>query len=147
MIRIYQYNEIDRSEIFSRDISSTKHIEATVTEIINQVKERKDAALFEYCEKFDKVKLSSLQVSEEEIEAAVASVDPKFLEILEKAAENIYAFHSRQVRNSFVINEKEGVVIGQTVCNGNVCLKFTLLNPTLTPEKLDELLELILSLR
>jgi L-2,4-diaminobutyrate decarboxylase len=39
------------------------------------------------------------------------------------------------------------VVIGQTVCNGNVCLKFTLLNPTLTPAKLDELLDLILSLR
>lgn len=115
MIRIFRYNEIDRSEIFSRDISSTKHVESTVTEIINQVKERKDAALYEYCEKFDKAVLSSLQVSDEEIEAAVASVDPKFLEILEKAAKNIHAFHSRQVRNSFMINEKEGVVIGQKI--------------------------------
>ncbi len=115
MIRIFRYNEIDRSEIFSRDISSTKHVESTVTEIINQVKERKDAALYEYCEKFDKAVLASLQVSDEEIEAAVASVDPKFLEILEKAAKNIHAFHSRQVRNSFMINEKEGVVIGQKI--------------------------------
>ena len=41
----------------------------------------------------------------------------------------------------------KGVVIGQTVCNGNVCLKFTLLNPLLTPEKLDELIALLLSLR
>ena len=40
-----------------------------------------------------------------------------------------------------------GVVIGQTVCHGNVCLKFTLLNPLQTPEKLDELLKLIISLR
>ncbi len=115
MIRTFRYNEIDRSEIFSRDLSSTKHVESTVTEIINQVKERKDAALYEYCEKFDKAVLSSLQVSDEEIEEAVASVDPKFLEILEKAAKNIHSFHSRQVRNSFMINDKEGVVIGQKI--------------------------------
>ena len=115
MIHVFQYNEIDRSEIFSRDMTDTKHVEDTVTEIINQVKTRGDAALFDYCARFDRADLTSLQVSEEEIEAAVASVDPKFLEILKKAAENIYAFHSRQVRNSFVINEKEGVVIGQKV--------------------------------
>ena len=115
MIRVFRHNEIDRSEIFSRDISSTKHVEATVAEIIAEVRARKDAALFEYCAKFDKANLDSLQVSEEEIDAAVASVDPKFLEILENAAKNIYAFHSRQVRNSFMINDKEGVVIGQKI--------------------------------
>ena len=115
MIRLFRYNQIDRSEIFSRDISSTKHVEVTVGEIIEQVKQRKDAALFEYCQKFDRVELSSLRVSEEEIDEAIEKVDPKFLEILQKAAENIYAFHSRQVRNSFMINEKEGVVIGQKV--------------------------------
>ena len=115
MIRLFRYSQIDRSEIFSRDISSTKHVEETVGSIIEQVKQRGDAALLEYCEKFDKVKLSSLRVSEEEIDAAIEKVDPKFLEILQKAAENIHAFHSRQVRNSFMINEKEGVVIGQKV--------------------------------
>lgn len=115
MIRLFRYSQIDQSEIFSRDISSTKHVEETVGEIIEQVKQRKDAALFEYCQKFDRVELSSLRVSEAEIDAAIEKVDPKFLEILQKAAENIYAFHSRQVRNSFMINEKEGVVIGQKV--------------------------------
>ncbi len=115
MIRLYRYNQIEQSEIFSRDISSTKHVEDTVSEIIEQVRARKDVALLEYCRKFDRVELSSLRVSEEEIDEAIAKVDPKFLEILQKAAENIYAFHSRQVRNSFLINEKEGVVIGQKV--------------------------------
>lgn len=115
MIRLFRYNEIDRSEIFSRDIASTKNVEAIVSDIIHQVIDRKDAALLEYCEKFDKAVLSSLEVSEQEIDEAVASVEPKFLEVLEDAAKNIYAFHSKQVRNSFVINEKEGVVIGQKV--------------------------------
>lgn len=115
MIRLFRYNEIDRSEIFSRDIASTKNVEAIVTDIIQNVINRKDAALLEYCEKFDKVTLTSLEVSASEIEEAVASVEPKFLEVLQAAAENIYAFHSRQVRNSFLINEKDGVVIGQKV--------------------------------
>ncbi len=115
MIRLFRYNEIDRSEIFSREIGDTKSVEGIVSEIISEVKARKDAALFEYCEKFDRAKLSSLEVTEEEMDAAFASVDPKFVEILKKASENIYAFHSRQVRNSFLINEKDGVVIGQKV--------------------------------
>lgn len=115
MIRLFRYNEIDRSEIFSREIGDTKSVESIVFDIIQDVKVRKDKALYEYCEKFDKAKLSSLEVSEEEMEAALASVDHEFVEILKKASENIYAFHSRQVRNSFLINEKDGVVIGQKV--------------------------------
>ena len=115
MIRTFRYNEIDRSEIFSRDLTSTKNVENIVSEIIQNVIDRKDAALFEYCEKFDHATLSSLEVSHEEIEEAVGAVEPKFLEILTQAAENIHAFHARQVRNSFLINEKDGVVIGQKI--------------------------------
>ena len=115
MIRTFRYNEIDRSEIFSRDLTSTKNVENIVSEIIQNVIDRKDAALFEYCEKFDHATLSSLEVSQEEIEEAVGTVEPKFLEILTQAAENIHAFHARQVRNSFLINEKDGVVIGQKI--------------------------------
>ena len=115
MIRTFRYNEIDRSEIFSRDLTSTKNVENIVSEIIQNVIDRKDAALFEYCEKFDHATLSSLEVSQEEIEEAVEAVEPKFLEILTQATENIHAFHARQVRNSFLINEKDGVVIGQKI--------------------------------
>ena len=115
MIKLFRYNEIDSSEIFSRELTSTKNIEDIVSDIIANVRANKDKALYEYCEKFDKVKLDALEVTEAEIDEAFASVDEKFINILKAASENIYAFHSRQVRNSFVINEKDGVVIGQKV--------------------------------
>ncbi|MBQ1229718.1 MAG: histidinol dehydrogenase, partial [Clostridia bacterium] len=66
-------------------------------------------------EKFDGAALSSLAVSEEEIDEAMAVVEPRFLEILQRAAENIRAFHERQVRNSFILNQQNGVVIGQKI--------------------------------
>ena len=114
MIRIIDYKDIDRAEILDRK-ENVFNVADTVSDIIKTVREKGDSALFDFCEKFDKVKLSSLEVSAEEIEAAFASVEPEFVEILKEAKENIYAFHSRQVRNSFLINEKDGVVIGQKV--------------------------------
>ena len=115
MIKLFRYNEIDPSEIFSREIGNTKNIEAVVFDIIANVRTNRDKALFEYCEKFDKVSLSALEVTQEEIDEAFEAVEPKFIEILRAASENIYAFHSRQVRNNFMINEKNGVVIGQKI--------------------------------
>ena len=114
MIQILKYGQVPASEIFART-EPTVNVESIVTEIIANVRKNGDAALYEYCEKFDKAKLSTLQVTKEEIDEAVAAVEPKFLEILRKAAENIRTFHSRQVRNSFVINEANGVVIGQKI--------------------------------
>ena len=114
MIQIMKFGEVPADQIFARTEPAV-NVEAIVTEIIANVRTKGDAALYEYCEKFDKAVLKSLQVSEEEIAEAVASVEPRFLEILGKAAENIRTFHSRQVRNSFVINEANGVVIGQKI--------------------------------
>ena len=114
MIQIMKYGEVPASDVFARTEPAV-NVESIVTEIIANVRENGDAALYEYCEKFDKAKLSSLQVSKEEIGEAVVAVQPKFLEILRKAAENIRAFHSRQVRNNFVINEARGVVVGQKI--------------------------------
>lgn len=114
MIKILNYNQIDKSEIFAR-VENKTNVEEIVSGIIADVRANGDAALLAYCEKFDRVKLASLEVSEEEIEEAYASVDEKFIDIIKRAAENIYAFHSRQVRNSFLINEKDGVIIGQKV--------------------------------
>ena len=82
---------------------------------IENVKQNGDKALFEYAEKFDKAKLSSLEVTEEEIEEAFNKVEPKFIEIIKTAAQNIRNFHEKQVRNSFIINEQEGIVTGQKV--------------------------------
>ena len=114
MIKIMKYGDVPADEIFART-EPTVNVEGIVTEIISNVRKNGDAALYEYCEKLDKAKLGSLQVSGEEIEEAVAAVEPKFLEILRKAAENIRSFHSRQVRNSFVISEESGVVVGQKI--------------------------------
>ncbi len=114
MIKIYKYGEVANSEIFARD-NIASNVEGVVSEIIANVVKSGDAALFEYCERFDKAKLSSLEVSEEEIDEAFASVAPQFIDILKEAEKNIRAFHERQVRTSFIINEKDGVILGQKV--------------------------------
>ncbi len=114
MIKIYKYGEVSADEIFSRQ-SPTANVEGVVSEIIANVIKSGDKALLEYCEKFDKAHLSSLEVSEAEIDEAFASVPEEFIQIIREAAENIRAFHSRQVRNSFVISESDGVVTGQKV--------------------------------
>ena len=114
MIKIMKYGEVANGEIFARTVP-TVNVEDIVADIIKNVRERGDAALYEYCEKFDKAKLSTLAVTEEEIDEAVAQVEPRFLEILERAAVNIRKFHEKQVRNSFIINNENGIVVGQKV--------------------------------
>ena len=114
MIKIMKYGEVPNSEIFAR-VNMKINIEDVVADIIKNVTERKDEAVKGYCEKFDGVKLDNLQVTEAEIEEAYASMDAEFVRILEAAAENIRNFHKRQVRNSFIISENEGIVIGQKV--------------------------------
>ncbi len=114
MIQIYKFGEVEKDKIFAR-VEPAVNVEATVTEIIQNVKASGDQALFAYCEKFDGAKLDSLLVTEEEIQEAFDSVDPKLIAVLEKAAANIRKFHSRQVRNSFVINDTEGIVMGQKI--------------------------------
>ena len=114
MIKIYKYGEVENNEIFSR-MADTVDVSDIVTEIIENVKANGDKALYEYCEKFDKAVLTSLEVTEEEIEEAFNTVEPEFLRILRTAEKNIRGFHEKQVRNSFVINEKNGVVTGQKI--------------------------------
>ena len=114
MIKIYKYGEVSNSEIFARG-NIASGVEDVVSGIIDNVIKNGDRALFEYCERFDKATLSTLEVSEAEIDEAFNSVDAEFIEIIREAAENIREFHKRQVRNSFIINERDGVVIGQKV--------------------------------
>lgn len=114
MIKILKYGEVTNDEIFARAEASI-NVEAIVTEIIENVKQNGDKALFEYCEKFDKAKLSSLLVTSKEIDEAVSLVEPKFLEILKTAAQNIRAFHQNQKREGFEIKGEDGIIIGQKV--------------------------------
>ena len=114
MIKILKCGEVANDEIFAR-VVPTVDVTGIVADIIDNVRRRGDAALYEYCEKFDKAKLDSLQVSPEEIQEALGLVEPRFIEILKTAADNIRAFHEKQVRNSFIINDRPGIVMGQKV--------------------------------
>ncbi len=114
MIRIYQYGQVKKEEIFAR-FNPTASVEGVVSEIVANVVEKGDEALRFYAEKFDGVILSSLEVTEKEIEEAYQKADKAFLSVLEEAAENIYAFHSRQRREGFRLEKENGVVIGQKI--------------------------------
>ena len=114
MIKRYKYGEVAESEIFSRVVPEVD-VAAIVADIIANVRSNGDGAVLAYCEKFDRAKLDSLEVTAEEIDEAYESVEDEFKEIMKKAAQNIYAFHSKQVRESFVMDGGDGVVMGQKV--------------------------------
>ena len=105
MIKIMKYGQVPNSEIFSR-VTAAGDVASIVADFLLDVRKNGDKAVLAYCAKFDKAELDTLEVSRQEIEEALNSVEPGFLEILKEAAENIRAFHSRQVRNSFVIADK-----------------------------------------
>ncbi len=114
MIKILKYGEVPNSELFIRS-DALSNVSDTVAGILAEVRKNGDRALIDYTEKFDKVRLSSLEVGEDELKEALDKVEPEFMGVLERAAANIRAFHSRQVRTSFIINEQDGVVIGQKI--------------------------------
>ena len=114
MIKILKYGEVENKDIFAR-VTPKMNVEGIVSDIIANVRENGDKALFEYTERFDGASLSTLAVSEEEIEEAFASVEPEFIRVLERAAKNIRKFPEKQVRNSFIINDEDGIVVGQKV--------------------------------
>ncbi|MDY6313729.1 MAG: histidinol dehydrogenase [Clostridia bacterium] len=114
MIKIYNINEIDEKDILIRT-QSKPGVEGIVHDIIEDVRANGDAALRKYAEKFDGAVIDEIEVSPDEIESAMSEVEPEFIEILKQAADNIREFHSHQVRNSFVINKEDGVVLGQKV--------------------------------
>ena len=114
MIKIFDINKLTLDEILSRETSATG-VEEIVAGIISDVKQNGDAALYKYCEKFDKVKLSSLEVTEEEIDEAMSLVEPEFIEIIKEAAENITLYHKNQVQKGFEIKKENGIILGQKV--------------------------------
>ncbi|MBQ6837522.1 MAG: histidinol dehydrogenase [Clostridia bacterium] len=114
MIKIYKRNEITTEQILERS-EQTIDVEGIVSDIIKNVRANGDKALVEYSKKFDGAVDDVLEVTQAEIDEAFAQVDEELISILKEAKENITAFHSRQVRNSFLLNEKDGVIIGQKV--------------------------------
>ncbi len=114
MIKILKYGEVANEDIFSRVVPEFD-VTAIVSDIIENVRENGDKALFEYCEKFDGVRLERLEVTRAELDEAMDLVEPEFVEVLKKAAANIKKFHEKQLRHGFIINDENGIVTGQKV--------------------------------
>ena len=114
MIKLYNFDELRPEEILNRDIRAEKNVEDVVDGIIADVRARGDEALKDYALKFDGAKIDALQVTQEEIDEAFAGMDPYFLETLREAAANIESFHRQQVHKNFVVNDKPGIVLGNS---------------------------------
>ena len=104
-------------DLLKRSPNSYGQYEESVRQILNDVKEKKDAALFEYTKKFDKTELTkeTIMVSEEEIAEAYEKVDPDLIPVIRKASKNIEAFHARQKTNSWFDAKPDGTILGQKV--------------------------------
>lgn len=114
MIPIIEDKSQQISELTQTNTAGTSDYAAVVQEILDNVKERGDAALIDYTAKFDGAKISAIRVSEEEITAGLAQVDPAFLQVLQRAKANISEFHEKQVTQGFMLT-RNGAVMGQRV--------------------------------
>lgn len=114
MISIYKFSEISPEEVFARS-KNQADVSDTVSGIIRNVRINGDAALFQYAKEFDRAELTQLEVPSVLLDQAVESLDEELRSIMQEAAANIKDFHSRQLRQSFIVSEKDGVVLGQKV--------------------------------
>lgn len=114
MIKILDRDQVSLPEILAKT-EDKRDISGIVAEIIGNVRQNGDAALVQYAKQFDHAEIDALEVPQAQLDRALAGLDPDLRAILEEAAENIRAFHRRQVQNGFVISEKPGVVLGQKV--------------------------------
>lgn len=105
------------NNLLKRSPSSYNEYENTVNEIINNVRENKDKALFEYTQKFDKCSINAdtIKVTRAEIEEAYNSLEPEFIEVMKKSAENIRVFHEKQKRNTWIDTKEDGSILGQRI--------------------------------
>ena len=113
MMKLYRLEDLTPDQILNRDLRAEQDVEEVVDAIIADVRARGDAALRDYALRFDGARLEELEVSAQEMDQALADADPYFLDTLRMAAANIEAFHRRQLRDSFVMTEQDGVILGQ----------------------------------
>lgn len=115
MIDIIDSRNVDIDALLKQRDVQQVDVSQAVTAILKDVKTRGDAAVKEYSERFDGVALDEFRVTADEIEAARGQVGESFLQILEEAAANLYAFHQKQVRQGFIMADKPGIVMGQRI--------------------------------
>ncbi|EOH91625.1 histidinol dehydrogenase [Enterococcus asini ATCC 700915] len=114
MIPIIEDKSQQISELTKTNTVGTSDYAAVVQEILDNVKERGDAALIDYTAQFDGAEIAAIRVSEEEITDGMAKVDPAFLQVLQRAKANISEFHEKQVTQGFMLT-RNGAVMGQRV--------------------------------
>ena len=115
MIKIIDIENAEKSDILTRDIKLESGVEAIVSDIIANVRANGDKALREYSLKFDGSCPENLRVTQEEIDSAYENEDKAFIETLETAKKNIWAFHEKQLRSGFRIDEGDGIIAGQKI--------------------------------
>ena len=105
------------NNLLKRSPNNYGQFEATVNEIIEKVKTNGDKALFEYTAKFDKFALNAdnIKVTRSEIDEAYNKLDPELIEVLKHSAENIRAFHVKQLRNSWFDAKPDGTILGMKI--------------------------------
>jgi len=114
MIRVLNAGEVSLSEILART-EDKRDIAGTVSAILADVRQNGDAALRRYTKEFDGAEPDALEVPASLLDQALAGLDRDLRAVLEEAAENIRAFHRRQIRSDFIISEKNGVILGQKI--------------------------------
>ncbi len=112
--------EIITSDAFKQldaesETNRNEEIDKVVLSVIEQVKSKKDAALFDYAQQFDGVSLDQLQVSKAELQASYNKVSDHFIESIQVAKQNIATFHEAQVEKSWFFHKDDGVMLGQQV--------------------------------
>ncbi|NLK94977.1 MAG: histidinol dehydrogenase [Clostridiales bacterium] len=119
MLKEYNLQETGYGQLLKdlkeREEEVSNDVLVAVTDIINNVNKKGDKALIEYSEKFDKVKLSQMEVSEEELNECFNKVDKEFIKNLEEAKANIEYYHNAQKSRGFILNKDKGVFLGQRV--------------------------------
>lgn len=114
MIRILKESETKREAIFARE-DPVETVAEPVRAIIQDVREHGDEALKRYTREFDGADIPTVEVGMGAVEEGFRRADPVLVEILFRAADRIAAFHRHQVRNSFIVNDEDGIVLGQKV--------------------------------
>lgn len=104
-------------DLLKRSPNNYGQYEASVKEILDRIKEEKDAAVFAYTAKFDGAELTAdtIEVTEAEIEEAYAQVDDTLLAVIRKAKDNIESYHAKQRQNSWFDSKPDGTILGQKI--------------------------------
>ncbi len=114
MLKIFRRGETPDAELVRREANAAD-VSGTVADIIADVRANGDAALLKYNARFDRAEGVALEVTGEELDAAYAAVDPELIRVMELAAENIRAFHERQLSHGYIMSGKNGSLLGQRV--------------------------------